>query len=358
MIGQTIGRTWRSGLVGLLVLALAAPLPALGAGPSLAGASLGTARGLRSAEVSLDGGVRWLPAGGRSLPLVDGARIRSASGAVRLDLADGSRINVLPFSAVRIAQAGGATAIVLDRGRLTFRLPRDTRVAIETPAARLEPVRTEVMVGEVFAGETTGLKMTRGNLQVRDLSRGAPVLVASLEPVFVPKPPAIAGPLFTSDVPNEIVPNGAKGVFSAKGESLGYLQPDGRFVVHPGFAADLTGPFPPKTVQVAMATIPAKSRADVEPLFDVNGGYVGYVAGPLFYYAQARGAQVKGAPAAPAEKEPTAGAEDVVLAPARWWDYAVAAAVIVGSGVAMAAGVGTFDEEEGPAVTPATPVTP
>ncbi len=348
------GRRWRSGLVGLLVLVLAVPVPVLGAG-----ASLGTAQGVRSAEVSLDGGTRWLPVGGRSLPVVDGARIRSAGGAVRLDLADGSRINVLPFSAVRIAQAGGVTAVTLERGRLTFRLPRDTRVAIETPAARLDPVRTEVMVGEVFAGETTGLKMTRGNLQVRRLSGGAPVMLASLEPMFLPKAPAITGPLFTSDVAGEPLPDGAKGVFNAKGESLGYLRPDGRFVVYPGYTADLTRPFAPRTVQVAMATIPQTSRADAEPLFDVNGGYVGYVAGPLFFYAQARGAQAKRAPAAaaPADTEPTAGAEDVTLPRARWWDYAVASAVVVGAGVAMAAGVGAF-KGEGEEERPATPVTP
>ena len=37
-----------------------------------------------------------------------------------------------------------------------------------------------------------------------------------------------------------------------------------------------------------MAKVPDTDRAEATPLFDVNGGYVGYLAGPAFY-AQAVG---------------------------------------------------------------------
>jgi hypothetical protein len=126
-------------------------------------------------------------------------------------------------------------------------------------------------------------------------------MTASLEPVFLPKRPATAGPLFTVDAP-AMAPIGSRSVFSPKGESLGYVRPDAQLVVHPGFTADLTHPFPVKFVQLAMAKVPEKDRGDATPLFDVNGGYLGYLAGPMFY-AQAQIAQgqvaqaVEGAPA-------------------------------------------------------------
>ena len=115
-------------------------------------------------------------------------------------------------------------------------------------------------------------------------------MTASLEPVFLPKRPATPGPLFSADVPSESPAAGAKAVFSPKGESLGFLQLDKQLVVRPGYTADLTQPFPPKTVQLAMAKIPAADSAIAMPVFDVNGGYVGYLAGPTFH-AQAIGTQ-------------------------------------------------------------------
>jgi hypothetical protein len=157
-------------------------------------------------------------------------------------------------------------------------------------------VRTEGMVGEVFVGGATGLKLTRGNLRVRDGS-GRQLVVAGLKPVFVPKRPAVAGPLFTSDVAAGTIPDGAKAIFSARGESLGYLDPEGQFVVSPGYTSDLTRPFAPRIVQAALANVPPKDRADAELLFDVNGEYVGYVVGPVFYAQTelAAGAAVSGA---------------------------------------------------------------
>ena len=132
--------------------------------------------------------------------------------------------------------------------------------------------------------------MSQGNVRVEELAGARRTMTASLEPVFVPKRPATSGPLFAVDAPAESPAAGAKAVFSPKGESLGFLQPDKQLVVRPGYTADLTQPFPPKTVQLAMATIPSADSAIAMPVFDVNGGYQGYLAGPTFY-AQAIGAQ-------------------------------------------------------------------
>jgi hypothetical protein len=319
MATRTLAR--HGALSGFIVLALLTAADAWSAAPSL-----GTARGIRSAAFSFDGGNRWLALGGLSLPVLGGARIRSGNGAVSLDLTDGSRINLLPFSELHVAQTVGAVGIILEHGRMTFRLPPTTRVAIETPAARLEPVRTAAMVGELFAGQTTGLKLTHGTLELRDLSGGAPALVTSREPAFVPTPPAMKGPLFTSDAAGETAPEGGRGVFDAKGRSLGYLRPDGRFVLQPGYTADLTGRFAPRTVQLAVANVPETSRAYAEPLFDVNGGYVGYVAGPAFY--------ARAQPAAPGAGAAAPGAPTVGLAPAPTAAVIGAAAGVAGVGTA------------------------
>lgn len=326
------GRIWRGGLVGVLVLALAAPVPTWSAA-----AVLGTARGVRLVQLSLDEGKSWFPLGGRSFPVMEGTQLRSTTGGALLDLIDGSRINALPFSALRVRETGRAIEISLLHGRLTFRLPAATRVEIRTPAARLAPGREPVMAGEVFVGGdgTTGLKMAEGTLQVQEFAGTQRVLLASLEPVFLPKRPTGQGPLFSTDIP-AAPPAGARGVFTPKGESIGYLRPDAQLVVHPGFTADLTQPFPARLVQVAMATIPEKTRQDSVPLFDVNGGYVGYLAGPVFY-AQAQVAQA------------VEGAAPVGVASAL--PAVISGAVLLGAGAAIVAASAA-------APPPATPLQP
>jgi len=274
----------------VLILTLAAPFPVWSGA-----ASLGTARGVRSVEWSADGGKSWLPLGSRALPVLDGTEVRASSGGALLDLTDGSRLNLLPFSSLRVRETGATTEVSLLYGRVTFRLPAQTRIELRTGSARLVPVRKQAMAGEAFVGTdaTVGLRMTEGTLQVEELSGAKRTMLASLEPVFLPKRPAVSGPLFASEATAIAPPAGAKGVFSPAGESFGYLQPDGQFVVQPGYTSDLTQPFPAKLLQLAMAKVPDKDRSDATPLFDVNGGYVGYLSGPVFY-AQAQIAQAVG----------------------------------------------------------------
>jgi hypothetical protein len=285
---MTYGRVVRVPLVGFVVLALIVPLPVWSA--SL---SMGSARGVRAVEASLDDGKNWLPLGARSLPILDGTQLRTSNGGAVIDLSDGSRLNVLPFSFLRFREASGTTRISLVHGRLSFHLPRETRVEISSPTVWLEPVRTEVMQGEFFVARegTTGLKMAAGSLQVHELAGSQQVRLASLEPVFLPRRPATAAPLFISEAPAG-PPAGARAVFDPRGESLGYLRPDAQLVVQPGYTADLTQPFPPKLIQLAMAKIDEKNRPDAMPVFDVNGGYVGYLAGPVFH-AQGQLAQAQ-----------------------------------------------------------------
>lgn len=276
-------RRLREVLSSVLVLLLIAPVAAWPAT-----ASLGTARGVRGVEISLDAGKTWLPLGGRSLPILDGTQLRSTTGGALLDLADGSRVNVLPFSSVRVRETGAATEVSLLYGRVGFRLPERTLVEIRTPTARLLPSRHPLTAGEVFVGGdgTTGVKTTQGDLQVQELAGDRRSLLASVEPVFVPKRPVASGPLFGGEGP-VAPPAGAKAVFNPRGESLGWLRPDAQLVVHPGYTADLTQPFPAKLVQLAAAKIPEAARSDAMPLFDVHGGYLGYLAGPVFH-AQAQ----------------------------------------------------------------------
>jgi len=274
-----------------LILTLA---PAAGGGPL----SLGTARGVRGVEVSLDGGTRWLPLGPAALPLLDGAELRATIGGALLDLDGGARVRVLPFSAVRVRETAGAREITLRHGRVTFALPAGAGVALDTPAARLSPEPGHPMAGELFVGDdgTLGLRLGEGRGRLATPSGMVRALTASLGPVFVPERPSHPGPLFTSDAA-AAPPAGARAVFGPRGESLGYLAPGGRLVIQPGYTADLTGPFPGRLVAAALGRVPDARRDAAYPLFDVGGAAVGYLAGPIFY-SQAVGVV---APARPVE---------------------------------------------------------
>jgi hypothetical protein len=328
----------RFSLVGFLVLPLITPVPVWSAA-----LSMGTARGVGSVELSLENGKNWLSVGSRSLPILDGTQLRTSNGGVVIDMSDGSRLNVLPFSFVRLREAAGTTQVSLVHGRLSFHLPRAARVEIRTPAIRLEPVRTEVMRGEIFVARegTMGLKMAAGSLQVHELAAGGRhVWLAGLEPVFLPKRPDTAAPLFTSEVPAS-PPAGTKAVFDPRGRSLGYLHHDAQLVVHPGYTSDLTAPFAPKLVHLAMAKIPEKDRSDAMPVFDLNGSYEGYVAGPVFY-AQAQVAEaVAGEPPAT-----ILGMEPLTF-------YALAGSLGAVAGVSAAGAAGAFGG--GRAATPTGP---
>src|SRR5439155_14145711 len=151
--------------------ALVAPLPVWSGSPSL-GTVLGTVSGVRAARLSIDGGKTWLAVTGRALPVLNGAELRTTGGSAVLELSDGSRVSVLPFSAVQFRETNGGSGLSILHGRLTVRLPADTRVEILTPVAQLTPVRQGPMVGEVFVGSDglTGLKMAEGSLQVKQMA--------------------------------------------------------------------------------------------------------------------------------------------------------------------------------------------
>jgi hypothetical protein len=278
--GGTIGSSRQVGcrlLASVLVVALAAPVSVWSAV-----APLGTARGFGPAKLSVDASKSWLPIGARSFPILDGAELRSAGGGAVVDLTDGSRLDVLPFSAIRFETSGPAAKISLLFGRVRFRLAEQSRVEVLTPSARLEPARPGLLVGEVFVSRSglMGLKMTEGQLQVTAPGR---VLLAGREPVFLPKAPTVRGFYFTSDAPVAI-PRDARAIFGPSGRSVGYLTGGDGFVIQPGFTADLTRPFPSKLVRFAMAKIPRADVAnDAMPLFDLGGHSVGYVSGPMFY---------------------------------------------------------------------------
>ncbi len=199
----------------------AAPLPA-------SSAILGTVRGPETARLSLNGGKSWLALGGRSLPVMPGTEIRSAGGNAQLALGDGSRISVMPFSSLKFSGTSHGTEVLLAYGRLAFSLAGRTSVEIVTPTARLEPISGDAIAGEVFVANTglTGLQMSRGTLNVRALSQPHRIMLASVEPVFLPAPPSMPGVYFSSDTP-DAPPLHAKGVFTPDGRSIGYVGRDG-----------------------------------------------------------------------------------------------------------------------------------
>jgi hypothetical protein len=289
---------------------------------------LGTARAVTAARISLDDGKTWLTFNGAALPVLQGAELRTTGGTAFVELTSGSRVDVLPFSAVRFSESKATTEVAVTYGRLAFRIPSQARLDIVTPTARLEGVG-QPSLGEVFVSGSglIGLKMSEGTFTVRPQGSGARSIVASLEPVFIPERPA-SGAFFTSD-PLPPAPASARAVFTAAGESIGYLAPDGRFVIQPGFTNDLTRPFSPKLVRLAAASIPEEQRTqgDATPIFDVQGGYVGYLAGPVFY-AQAQ-------PAAPTAQAATGVTRAMAAAGA-----GVIAAVGAGAGIAVTRGGG------------------
>lgn len=307
-------------------------------------ASLGTARGVKVAEQSY-GGARWLPLGGRSLPVLADTRIRTAAGGAVVDLVDGTRIGVLPFSTAAIRSAGDRLEVTLERGRLTFRWPATSRAVIQTPAARLAPRPGEAAAGEVSAGASTGVRLASGRIDVVDLTTRAPVLVASRQPIVLPAVAPGVRVFAADDEP--LAARSGRPVFGPQGDSVGYLEDPRTLVVHPGFAADLTAPFPSEIVRRAMAAIPPERQPGAMPLFDVDGDAVGYVSGPAFYpmTAQAGGSPVF------QETLPDEG----------WpWYYYAAAAVAaggIGVGIAAAAGGGGGGGSGG-GDAPASPLSP
>src|SRR5258705_8752580 len=109
-------------------------------------------------------------------------QLRKKATCATIELIDGSRITLLPFSMAQVQETPDTIQISLLYGRLSFKLPTTPRVEILTPSARLEPQRREAMVGEVFVnnGGTTGLKMTTGVLRVEELADAHEVRLASL----------------------------------------------------------------------------------------------------------------------------------------------------------------------------------
>ena len=214
---------WQRSLVSMLVATFLIPLHAWGGA-----APLGTARAARGVKATLDNGTTWL------------------------ELKDGSRIEVLPFSAVRFEQVSGDPRVSLTYGRVSFNLNPQSKIQVVTPVARLESTEPGPVAGEVFVtgSGVMGLKMAEGRLTVHPTTPGGQAMVASLEPVFVPKRPAGSGPLFAADGPIA-PPAGAKAVFAPSGESVGYIAPDGGLAIHPGFTSDLTQPFSQKLAQAS-----------------------------------------------------------------------------------------------------------
>lgn len=327
---KTVLERVRAIAVGFLVTCLLTPAPA-----SAAAAGLGIARGVRDAELSLDGGRRWLSLEDRALPAMAGSHVRTTTGSVTLDLADGSRIALAPFSALRVEGSG---MIDVRYGRVEVRaVPRSalgvtagsTRVSLADPA---RPTVAEVVVDPGYA---TGVQVRQGAVRVQAPNGTSRVARAGDGPVVIGKPIAREA-MFGVRTP---LP-GATGraAFTAKGQNVGYLGADGALIVRAGFARDLSGPFAPRTVAQAIARIPETDRADAAPIFDVQGRFLGYVRGASFHALTG--------PTPPAEAAPSS--QSGAVADTGWpWHYSVGMLAIAG-GVGIAVAVQSDDDPASP----------
>jgi len=347
---------WQRFFAFVVVASFFVPSTAWSASPS----PLGTARAARGVKASLDQGSTWLEMKGNALPVFAGTEVRTAGGAATIELKDGSRIELLPFSAVKFEAAGADARIALTYGRVNFHLHPRSKAQIITPVAKLDSIEQGVVSGEVFVtGDgVMGLKMAEGRLNVQPTTPGGQTMVASVEPVFVPKRPIGQGPLFAADGPLT-PPTNAKPVFAASGESVGYIAPDGSLAIHPGFTSDLTQPFSQKLVRLALATISDEElRSDATPLFDVNGGYVGYLSGPVFY-AQTLSHDNTPAGANQADGDSDNNKKGLGISPKYAIGAGAVAAVAGGAGMGMSGGGGRGSNKGScsgpPAATPFGP---
>ena len=275
----------------MVSLALAQALPE----PARSQASLGTARGFGSAELSYDGGRTWISLAESSFPVLPGARISTRTGSGSVDLIDGSRLEVLPLTTVLFTSVGVVIQAELSCGRVAFGLPRPPRLHILTPQARIEALSAPPLTGEVFAGirelgiaGVTGVKMNQGVMRVVELGGQRRTLEAGADPVFVASRPSTSAPLFLADVRSE-PPGRVRSVFDQRGHNLGFQTADGQVVVRPGFAPDLAGPISPRAVEAGRARVPEAERTPgLTLLFDANEDPVGYLGtadcGPLIAF--------------------------------------------------------------------------
>src|SRR5262245_11611746 len=74
-------------------------------------ASLGTVRGAQTVEFTLNSDRTWLPLRGQSYPVMPGMQLRTKATYSALELIDGSRINLLPFSMAQVQETPDATQV-------------------------------------------------------------------------------------------------------------------------------------------------------------------------------------------------------------------------------------------------------
>ncbi len=314
-------------IAGALVLGLALQVPA-----AAAGTALGTARGAGAAEISLDGGRRWLSLRDRAFPAMAGSQVRTTTGSIALDLADGSRVALAPFSALRLEESG---AVDVRYGRVEIRAVPRSAVVVTAGSTRVspaDPARRTVAEMVVDPAAATGVQVRQGVLRVESADGTSHVARAGDAPVVIGRPLArqamfgarTAAPARTG-----------RPAFGARGENVGYLTADGALVVRAGFARDLSRPFEQRAVAQALARIPETHRSDAAPIFDVDGRYLGYIQGASFH-----------ALAGPAQTAPPGQSGAAV--DTQWpWHYTVGMLAIAG-GVGVAIAVDSDDDPASP----------
>jgi len=81
----------------------------------------------------------WLPVKGKTLPLFDGAHLRSADGGMSLVLKDGSRVDVGKDAEIVLSGNAQNPVIQLNKGTLGFTAPGGSQFSVTTAHATVLP---------------------------------------------------------------------------------------------------------------------------------------------------------------------------------------------------------------------------
>ncbi len=266
-------RNWTAiALAGGIALSGGASSPRVSAAQA---APLGQVRGVGTL---VQNGLR-VPLGGGAFPAASGARLETQGGVLRMNLLDGSWVELGPYGGAVLEKTDSGLLATVESGLLRFHLPAGVRAAFQTEKMHAVSEGGALRDGEILAGPlgNTSVFMTKGSLPVENLATHRVSVASSGSPVDlgagiakIRRTPRPAG-LAEGDAE---LPAGAKPVFGADGRSLGYIPKGGGFVSSPGVVPPLSHP-------IAESKVPSMLPG-ATPVFDKHGNYLGFVKSGVF----------------------------------------------------------------------------
>ncbi|QSR85465.1 hypothetical protein [Methylacidimicrobium sp. B4] len=313
-------RNWTAiALAGGLGLSGGATAPRVEAAQAV---PLGQVRGVGTL---VQNGLR-VPLDGGAFPAASGARLETQGGALRVNLLDGSWVQLGPYGAATLEKTPSGLLATVASGLLRFHLPSGVHASFQTERMHAVSEGAQVRDGEILAGPlgSTSVFMTQGSLPVEELGTHRVSVATVASPVDlgagaakIRRTPHPAG-LAEGDAE---LPAGAKPVFGADGRSLGYIPKGGGFVSSPGVVPPLSHP-------IAESKIPSMLPG-ATPVFDKHGNYLGFVKSGVFN--------------AKLENDPD------------FTPFIVVGAVVAGVGAGVGSAAAVIRQPSAPPVTPTSP---